>query len=222
MFRRLRQAYGIAAFLAVVHVMLAIGAVAWLAGSGRLSVDQFKTIVQIVRGEMPQAAMDAPAAQAAATQPALAATGPVPGSDEEEIRRRHLERLRTQAQHQLLLANRQMVEVNRRREEFEQQVAQQQQADQERGEEIAVEGFEKDLELLQQVKPKTAVDRLLTRPVEDAARLLLAMDTRKSAKIIEAARKEPAKWAQMMAVLDRLRELSPATELDGSATASAP
>lgn len=222
MFRRLKQAYGLVAFLAVIHVMLAIGAVAWLAGNGRLSVEKFKTVVQVIRGELPELPVSDSVAQVAETQPAIVSAAPGPGSDEEEIRRRHLERLRTQAQHQLLLANRQMVEVNRLREDFEGQVAHQRQMEEERGEELAVEGFEKDLELLQQVKPKIAVDRLLTRPVEDAARLLLAMDTRKSAKIVEAARKEPAKWAQMMAVLDRLRELSPATDLDGSATAFAP
>jgi len=117
-----------------------------------------------------------------------------------------------QAEHQMLLARRLRLELDRKREEFEQRVDQQAQQQESIEESVATAGFEKEVEELSLVKPKVAVDRLLNRPIEDAAQLLSAMDARTSKKIIEAAYKNAAKWGQMNEILDRKRQL------DASAT----
>ena len=71
------------------------------------------------------------------------------------------------------------------------------------------EGFAKQIAIYNGLTPKTALQHLLgLEDPDEAARILLAMKTRQAKKIIEAAKRGDQR-KQMMAVLQRLREVSP-------------
>jgi hypothetical protein len=212
----LKKVYNVIALLALLHLVGVAGVLAFLIGTGRLTAADAKEIAHTLRVEAPAEAGPPDQTAKASTAEAATEAEPLPGSTEAEIRRRNLERIAMQAEHQLILANRQMLDVKRRQEELDQQVAaaeaEQKQLEQERTD----EGFKKDIELLSMLKPTVALDSLLARPVDEAARIMMEMDTRQGKKIIEAAAKEPRKWSGMLRIQRRLRDLSPeaADQLD--------
>ncbi len=180
----------------------------YLMSSGKLTAENLRTVADIF-SEQPEAAEEALEAEAGLKEKKLLAVdAPRPGTTEEEIARRNLERLSLVADHRLKLANRQMVEVNRRSEEVEQQRVVETEQREAEAEQLADQAFKKDLEIVSLLKPKVAMDSLLARPMDDAARMLMAMEARKGKRIFEAARKDPGNWAKMLAIQRRLRELS--------------
>ena len=91
---------------------------------------------------------------------------------------------------------------------------QQDQADAERRQEQSVErrqmvGFQKQIEIYESLNPKVALDHLLsiTDP-DEAAKILLAMNTRKAKKIVEAGKRDP-QLTRMKEILRRLRDAAP-------------
>ncbi len=204
---QLKKSYQIIAFISLLHIVAAVGAGLYLAASGRVTLDDVKVAVDYLRrSESTEAsAADEKGETALASEESTGV--PRPGSHGEDVARRNLERLSLVADHRLKLANRQMVEVNRRSEEVEQRWAEQEEQQQAKAREAADKAFKKDLELLSLLKPKVAVENLLARTVEDAARMLMAMDSRQGKKIIEASSKDPAQWAKMLAIQRRIRQL---------------
>jgi len=207
-----KKAYHAVALLALLHLAGLVGVLGYLVTTDRITAEHARAAAKALRGELDEAEVEADSEPAgedtAETIPETAAEG----AAREEIGRRNIERLKTQADQQLLLARRAMVDVTRRREDFERQqeelARQREQADSER----LREGFKKDVEWLSAESPKTALAHLLIRPTEDAARLLLEMDTRRGAKVIAAAQKDPRKWAQFLPILQKARQLTPAVE----------
>ena len=209
----LKKVYRVIALLALLNLLGVVGLVAFLVGTGRLSKADAEVIAKALRDPAAEQA-EAEAAKVGEQKDTTGRTPtgeaePLPDSTEAEIRRRNLERVAMQAEHQLILANRQMLDVKRRQEELEQQMAEakaeQQQIEQERTE----EGFKKDLELMSMLKPSVALDSLLVRPVDEAARIMMEIDARQGKKIIETAAKDPRKWAMMLEIQRRLRDMSP-------------
>ena len=194
----LRKTYHLVALLALIHLLGLAGGAGFLVTTGRLTPQRVRAVVDVLRGEAPGAEE---------SEPDAGEQGEVPDAAE-ELARRNLERVVMEANQRLILANRQMVEVKRRREELERQEAERAQLHSRQAEESAKEGFKKDLEILSVLKPKVALDSLLTRPIDDAARMVMAMDARTSKKIIEAAQKDPRKRTAMLAIQQSLRELS--------------
>ncbi len=222
----LKKLYHIVALLAILHAVLLIGTVAYLAVSGRLTVDSAKAMATILEPPKPQAEPQEKSKLKAETDVGPAAEAPARDLLDEEMHRRNLERITMQAEDRLTLANRQMLEVKRRREELEQEQARLKSAEQQRVEESAEAGFQKELELLSSLKPKIALDNLLARPTDDAAQLLMRIDTRKATKIVEESAKDPRKWAAVLKIQERLRELTPTAEATqparGEATEATP
>ena len=206
----LKKAYRLVALLALIHLLGLAGGAAFLVTTGRLTPQRVRAVVDVLRGETPGAEESVSDAGEQSEMSNAGAQPSAPGSAAEELARRNLERVVMEANQRLILANRQMVEVKRRREELERQEAERAQLHSRQAEESAKEGFKKDLEILSVLKPKVALDSLLTRPVDDAARMVMAMDARNSKKIIEAAQKDPRKRAAMLAIQQRLRDLSAA------------
>ena len=69
--------------------------------------------------------------------------------------------------------------------------------------------FNKQVEIYGGLAPKIAVQHLLgLSDADEAARILLEMDTRRAKKIVEAA-KHPEHMQQMKIILQRLREVAP-------------
>lgn len=220
MLKPLKKAYRVVALLALLHLIGLLGVVGFLVGTDRITAEHVRAAVEVLRegkgGAESEAEVEAGDEEAMEAVPET----PAAGAAREEIARRNIERLKTQADQQLLLARRAMVDLTRRREEFERQQnelsRQREQAETERRK----EGFKKDVEWLSTEKPKTALDHLLLRATEDAARLLLEMDTRRGAKIIATAQKDPRKWAQFLPILKKVRELTPAEEDSGGQAAA--
>ncbi|NOX58273.1 MAG: hypothetical protein GXP29_05365 [Planctomycetes bacterium] len=219
--KRFGKIYRIVAVLAVIHAMLLLGGVAMLAKSGKLGKENLLAIAKVLGFAGEEAAdEDAVAGESDATPEQAAskmATKPsmVSGSIEEELARRSLQRAVADAENRRVLAKRAMLDVRRRREGLERLMAQRSVKDEKQTKQKEQRGFQKDLEILSSLKPKIALDSLLARSVEDAAQVMLAMETRQAKKIVEAARKDDAKWAKMIAIENKLRA---ATTLDPSET----
>ena len=155
----------------------------------------------------------APGEEAASTQPAPAAV--IDTQVELEIVRREAERTREELRQRLALSNSILLRITAERESFRREREAADQMAQAHRLELETEGFEKQIALLGGVKAKTAVEHLLgLGDPDEAARILLAMDTRKAKKIVEAARR-PDQMEQMKSILRRLREVAPdrSTEL---------
>jgi hypothetical protein len=214
----LQRIYKGVAALAVIHLLLLAALVGLAAVNGLLTPERIKAVVAVFRPEPPAAEA---AADAAASAPSAT---PAPSSDAtapatlDEMARRNLERQVLEASHQLILANRQMVEVTRRREELDRRAGEMEQAREVEAQREASEAFAKDLEILSMMKAKVALESLLARPDAEAAGLLFALESRKSKAIIEAASKDPRKWARMVAIQQKMRELE--LPEDGESAAS--
>lgn len=227
----LRRLYNVAAALALMHMLALAGAGVLLGSRGYLAPDKLRGVVQVLRGEAPapgpptgtEDAADAegnslgtpsPGANAG---PAAIAGGGGPGAvdvaqvaqDAQEIAYREMERFKDEMDQRLALNNAIMLQITTRREALERDV---QAFAQRQVSEVEVkddEGFKKELEIFETLKPAVAMERLLGKgSVEDAARLMLQMDSRKVAKIIESA-KTPSEKQRLQIILDRIREVAP-------------
>lgn len=207
----IKRGYQLFAFLALLHVIAIGGAIGYFAMTGKVTPDQLRAAIDVLRNVQPEVdeSMAVEMESKSEGESESIVQAPVVDADAEELRRLNLQRVRMHAEQQLILAKRQIVEVRREREEFEQQVAQFNAKREQQGELVRGEAFEKELEILGQLKAKIALDRLLLLPVDDAARLLMQMDTRKSRKIIESAHKDQSKWSRMMEVQEQMRQLTP-------------
>lgn len=212
----IKKIYRMLALLALVHVVAIGVAVGYFAMSGKVTPDRVRAAIDVLRNEsipMDESAKQTPDVNANDEADSSAQARTV-DADAEELRRLNLQRVRMHAEQQLILAKRQIMEARREREEFERRVAQFNASREQQSELVRGEAFEKELEILSQLKSKIALDRLLLLPVDDAARLLMQMDTRKSRKIIEAAHKDQSKWSQMMEIQEQMRQLTPPAEND--------
>ena len=204
-----KKAYRLLALLALLHLLAAGGGLAYLVGTGRLDGERLEQIANVLRGELstPQAAQAQEIARVEA--PAKSAEAIEREQTAEQIKRHEIDRRLAELEQQAATARAALLKVTRQREahqrEKEEFAAQRRQRDkQERS-----EGFRKDLDLLGSLKPKVAVDYLLQKPTEDAAQMLLLMETRKAKRIIEAAR-TPAQRKKMAEIYQLLSEMAPA------------
>lgn len=206
---RVSKLYQILALIAVIHLAGILIGVGVLANSGKLNKDNLLVIARVLglagEAELEDTTVGDEAelvdGQSTPTMRPRAAN-----SVEEELARRSLQRAVAQAEDRRVLANRAMLDVRRRREELERLTKQRSTKNQKQTEQKERAGFQKDLEILTSLKPKVALDSLLARSIDDAAQVLLVMETRQAKKIVEAARKDDSKWARMLAIENKLRE----------------
>lgn len=215
----LKKFYRLFAALALIHVLAAAGLIAYLASSGYLTPDRVRAAINVIKnGDAQPVEMDAKQTTTGKARTAAAESDNIaaPDPQAEQIRRLNLERVRTHAQQQLILAKRQLVQVQRDREEFEKMIADHDASREQQSEEARSEAFDKELEIVSQLKPKIALDRLLLLPPDNAARLLMNMETRKAKKVVEAAHKDDGKWMRIMEIQERMRDLSPLNDSDAA------
>ncbi len=205
----LKKLYHVVALFAVLNLLVLGGAVAYLAGTGRLSGERVEQIAGVLRGEWPRP-------QETQAEESTEAPPPAPSSDtlvqeqaEEEVLRLRVDRRRAELQQQAATIAAARLEVTRQREALERREGELDALQSKREKEEESAGFQKELELFASMKPKLAVTYLLEKPPEDAAALLLQMDTRKSKRLVEAAKTASQRRA-MTEVLEKLREVSPA------------
>ncbi|HNQ22326.1 MAG TPA: hypothetical protein PKK06_04460 [Phycisphaerae bacterium] len=210
----IRRAYDMVALLAVLH-LLALGALStYLIGSGTLTGERVQRIAAVLRGEEP-APVETPATEAKPAPPPPPPVGQsaedaaLAAQQDEEITRREAERIKAELDQRLATVNRVLLQVTKKREAWEQEVADANRRAQELNQTGDNEGFRKELEYFETLSPKVAVQHLLAKSnVDEAARILLALDAGKGKKIIEAA-KRGNDLERMKMILQRLREVAP-------------
>jgi hypothetical protein len=210
----LRQAYDAAALFALLNMVALAALGLYMVGGGGVDAQKARRIAAVLRGEVP-----APVA--------MAAVGEKPEEDEaegevapvrdalaesqmnQEILRREGERIKAELDQRLALNNSILLRVVEKRETFraeQEEAARQREAS--RAEQHR-EGFRKQIAIYESLAPKTAVEHLLALPDPDeAARILLEIQTRQARKIVEAA-KRGNQLTKMRAILQRVREVAP-------------
>lgn len=203
MFRRIVSILGI---LSLVAVLAAGGAAAYLAVKGTLNKQSLKTAVAAVTSQPAQAG-------AAASQPGTTSQpGPAPaskllaeGRQTEAAAMGELEMFRRQVNNERSMVEAARLEMQRERERMDQQRKQWEANRQKDLEASQQSGAQKELEILSSIKPAQALSVLRGKPDPQAARSIMAMETRKAKKIIELCKTtEETEWRKR--ILELIRE----------------
>lgn len=205
----LKKAYHGVAMIALLNLLLVGGVLGYLGATGVLTADRLERIASIARGEDvgPEQGEQEDAEEV--TDPQASADSISHTQEQEEASRLRADRRRAELQQQATTIAAARLEVTRQREALERRYDELRQQAKQREKEEQSAGFKKELALLASVKPKVAVGMLLEKPREDAAALLMAMETRKGKRLVEAAFKVPSQRRAMMEVMQYLREMSP-------------
>lgn len=209
-----RRAYDTVALFALLNVLALGGLGTYLVASGAVDAEKARRIGAVLRGE------DSPQARAQVPEEPVAAETDTTGSESGgdvvaqsqmgmEILRREGERIKAELDQRLALNNSILLRVMTERERFQQErdeTARQQKAALDIRRE---EGFKKQIAIYESLAPKVAVQHLLAMSEPDqAAKVLLEIQTRKAKKIVEAA-KRGDQMEKMKAILKRVREVAP-------------
>lgn len=209
-----RRAYDAVALFALLN-MLALGALAAiLVMSGAVNAEKAQRVVAVMRGDEPP-----PTEAAVPEQPAKAVMdtgGAETGRDvvaeserDAEILRRESERIKAELDQRLALNNRILLRVMTEREGFQKERGQAKEQQQASHDQRHEEGFKKQIAIYESLAPKIAVEHLLAMSDPDeAAKILLEIQTRKAKKIVEAA-KRGDQMKKMKTILQRVREVAP-------------
>lgn len=216
----LKRVYDGLVLFAVLNVLGLAGLGAFLVSTGAVNGEKLRRIVSVMRGEE----LDSDEVEQS-EQPVETDEEAVPGAAAEtvfepeidvQIMRLEGERIKAELDQRLALNNSILLRVMTERERFrgEQDEATRQQ--QLSTEQRSSEGFKKQIAIYEALSPKIALEHLLgiSEP-DEAAGILLEMNTRRAKKIIEAA-KRGGQMAKMRVILQRVREVAPdrAGELD--------
>lgn len=217
----LRRVFDVIGLFSFLNLLALAGLVALAARGGALDHEKLQRIAAIMRGDEP--------APAGPSDPAATEVSPdaiqnaddahdLAGESEvnKEVLRREAARIKAELDQRLALNNSILLRVTAERERVARLRDEESKAARIREEQRAADGFRKQVDLFEALTPKVAVQHLMAMSGPDeAARLLVEIDTRKAKKIVEAA-KRPEELSQMQLILQRLREVAPdrSTELE--------
>jgi hypothetical protein len=203
MFRKIVNILGI---LSLVAVLAAGGTAAYLAIKGTLNGPSLKAAVAAVTSR-PAEVSAASSRPATASRP-VARNAPsrhLPGQEGEAATMGELEMLRRQVANERAMAEASRLEVLRDRERMEQQRKAWEVSRQKELEVSQQVGAQKELDYLSSIKPAQALVLIRGKSDPEAARLLMAMETRKGKKIIELCKKpDEQEWCKR--ILELIRE----------------
>ncbi len=210
----IRRAYDGLALFALLNV-LGVGALgAVLVSGGVLNAEKARRIVGIMRDTdvssgdeaVPEEPVDAGMDVA---QPAAGTDAVVESQMDVEIIRRESERIKAELDQRLALNNSILLRVVTERERFQRELEEAASRQEESFKRRREEGFRKQIAIYESLSPKVAIQHLLAlEEPDDAARILLEMETRKAKKIVEAA-KRGDQIEKMKRILWRVREVAP-------------
>ncbi len=209
----LRRTYDTVALVALLNMVAVGGGLLWLVGAGTVDGEKVRRIAAVLRGEERPAVEAADAAQSEsagqAKEPPAEPPSVAASQMDTEIIRREADRVKEELRQRLALNNSILLRVSAERELFKNERDAARKQEQAAKVYRETEGFAKQIAIYNGLTPKTALQHLLgLEDPDEAARILLAMKTRQAKKIIEAAKRGDQR-KQMMAVLQRLREVSP-------------
>lgn len=214
----IKRVYDAAALVAVLNMLALVVFGALLFTNGTVNGEKLQRMAGILRGEEPT-----PADETAASVPTqTSGKKSVPKSLAEvqidsELLRLEEERIKAELDQRLALNNSILLRVMAQREQFqreqEETIRKRQLAKKQR----QTTGFQKQIEIYEALSPKVALEHLLSmEDLDDAAKILLDMNTRTAKKIIEAG-KRGKDLEKMKRILRRLRVVAPdkLEQLDG-------
>lgn len=205
----IKKGYEAMALFAVLNWLGAAGLLAFLISTSRVDGDMLRQVVAVLRREDLATQDDETAAALDAQSGDSPRQASVETRIEREVARREGERVKAELEQRLATINRILLQVTKKREAFEEEVADAAKLEADRLAERQSDGFKKQLELFEAMTPKTALGHLLNLPnQDDAARILAQMDTRRGKKLIEAA-KQGDDLTRMRIILQRVRDVSP-------------
>lgn len=212
----LRRTYDIVALFALLNVLGFGGLAAYLVGSGALEKDKVRQIASVIRGDVEESQTDGEAAVPESTSPVPVPESPLQVDNaglqaqmDVEILHREAERIKVELDQRLAVNNSILLKVRTEREAFK---GERDAAKREAQAEAAIRrdvGFEKQVAIIESLKPTIAVQHLLgiSNP-DEAAKILMAIDTNKARKIVEAARRGD-ELIRMQVVMQRIRDVAP-------------
>ena len=208
-----RRAYDGVALFAILNV-LAVGVLgAFLVSSGAIDAEKLREIVAVMRGDATEKLedtlpSDSETADAPVNPDAVGGATVVPLMNA-EIVRLEADRVKAELDQRLALNNSILLRVTAERDRFKREQADALQQETASAQRRLEKGFRKQVDIYESLASKVAVEHLLSLPnVDEAARILLEMDTRKAKSIVEAA-KSPEQLDKMKAVLQRMEEVAP-------------
>ncbi len=208
----LRRVYDLAALLALLNMIALAGLGAFLLGTGAVDLEKLRQMVMVLRGEGPSATdqSDVALAETDHSRNGEVAQGNGVDSQEQlEILRLEAARIRAELDQRLALNNSIMLRVTTQKDAFQQErqdAERRERASQARRQE---EGFKKQIAIYEGLAPKFAIQHLLALDDPDeAARILLEMETRKAKKIVEAAKRDD-QMRKMQKIVERIRAVAP-------------
>lgn len=209
----LRRTYDYVAMFALLHVLAAVGVGAYFIGSGMITPKKLQGIAAVMREEGDVTEQEDSEPEQEGVEPGPSGSGLITNSqlvvEQSELLRFEAERIKAELDQRLTLNNNIMLRVTTKRDEFQREqdrVRQRARVSQERRQE---KGFRKQIAIFEALSPKVAVEHLLNlESPDEAAGVLLEMNTRKAKKIVESA-KTGAQLQQMQTILQRLRDVAP-------------
>lgn len=217
----LKKIYSLVAMMALLNLLGIGGVVGYLVWSGKLGSEKMEQIAGIFRGDGAEVEegqaekADESVVEAKAAAPSRSSEELDRDQEAEEQFRLKADRRRAELNQQSDTIASARLEVTRQREALERRALQLEAQARRRQKAEQTEGFKKEMDLLSSLKPREALFYVLQRSSEDAASLILNLNTRKAKRIVEAA-KTPAQKRAMSEIMQMLRDISP----DGAATMS--
>lgn len=214
-----RKSYDLVALLALLHMAALAGLAAYLLGTGTISLEKMRDIGALLRGDARVAPPAGPGPQidpephdAPADQPPT--PDAVAALEKMDVLHWEAERVKAELDQRLALNNSIMLRVAAEKTAFHNERDEAEARDEAALAAMRDEGFQKQIAIYEGLAPKIAVQHLLALGSPDeAARILLQMETRKARKIVEAA-KRGDQLISMQRILARVREVAPDRSAD--------
>jgi len=221
----LKRSFDMVAVLALLN-LVGVGALAaYCVATGVVTTRTLRDIGQVLRGggsehsDIPGADNEEPkSSDGVARQPNQDADS-LDNADamsqvQMEIVQREAERIRVELDQRLSLINSVLLRVENERKSFLAERERARQADKEEREARKDVGFEKQVAIFESLSPKVAVQHLLSmNDSDEAAKILMSLDTDQAKKIVEAARRGE-ELMRMQAILQSLRNAAPAKSME--------
>jgi len=209
-----KRAYDGLALFALLNTA-ALGAfAAYIAAARVIDGQKLRRIVSVIRGEEPESKEGSEVSQPLAEpiEPIARRVGGDKLAESQrdlEILRREAERIKTELDQRLALNNSILLKVMTERERFRQEQEQAKVLEEQSAERRRKEGFRKQIAIYDALSPKIALQHLLgIQDPQEAAEILLAMNTRKARSVIEAAKRHED-LEKMRTILQWMRERAP-------------
>lgn len=205
-----RKTYDGIALFSVLNVVFVGGLIGYLISSGAVDAEKFRKFVAVIRGaelaETDGAKADPAAVEETGAPPQdlrfTAATAQI----DLEVYRREADRIQEELRQRLALSNSILLRTTTERQNFRREREDAAKESEGKKRERQTAGFQKQVAILEGVKPKTAIGHLLSiGDPEEAAAILMGMDDRKAKRIVEAA-KTPSQRQKIGAILQKLKD----------------